>query len=542
MRFYRSHILVCNATPCVLKGSRAVQAALTEEIERNGLEQEIKVVETGCLGLSECGPIIVVYPEGTIYANLTPQDASEIVREHLLKGKIVERLLYRAPQAARMPSVALPESPVLARQQRIVLRNVGLIDPTSIEEYVASNGYEALGKAFSMSPEQVIDEIKRSNLRGRGGAAFPTGIKWEAARNASGEPKTVICNADEGEPGNFKDRIIMEGDPHSVVEAMVIAGYAVGAHKGYIYVRGEYKQAINKLNKAVTDAKSKGLLGEDILGSGFGFDIEVFRGAGAYVCGEETALIESLEGRRGESMVKPPYPPTHGLWGAPTVINNVETLANVPQIILNGSDWYNSIGTERSKGTKVLTPCGDVLQPGAIEVPFGITMREVLYEIAGGTKSGKEIKAVLVGGPSGVCVGRESLDRRFAYEDLSPGAGALIVIDEDKCIVDLIHNCLEFFVHESCGQCVPCREGTKRMLDIADRWVSGEGKPEEVRLMQELARNLAVSSRCGLGQFAGTAFVTSYNLFEDEYHAHLAEHECPTNICAMRNGRRMSNG
>ncbi|MDH7481083.1 MAG: NADH-ubiquinone oxidoreductase-F iron-sulfur binding region domain-containing protein [Armatimonadota bacterium] len=542
MPFYRSHILICNATPCVLKGSRAVEAALKEEIRLNGLEDEIRVVETGCLGISECGPVIVIYPEGTIYCNLTPQDAGEIVREHLLNGRIVQRLLYRAPELAKKAFKA-PEIPFVARQQRIVLRNAGVINPESIEEYIANNGYEALGKALtSMSPEDVIEEVKKSNLRGRGGAAFPTGIKWEATRNATGQPKTVICNADEGEPGNFKDRLIMEGDPHSIIEAMIIAGYAVGANKGYIYVRGEYKQSIEKLNKAIEDAKQMNLLGENIFDSGFNFDIEVFKGAGAYVCGEETALIESLEGRRGESMVKPPYPPTQGLWGAPTVINNVETLANIPQIILNGADWFNSIGTERSKGTKIFTPCGDVLQPGVIEVPFGTTMREILYEMAGGTKSGKDIKAVLIGGPSGICVGKESLDRRFAYEDLPPGAGALIVIDEDKCIVDLVHNCLEFFVHESCGQCIPCREGTKRMLEIASNWINGEGKPGDVELMQELANNLAVSSRCGLGQFAGTAFATSYKLFSDEYLAHVADGECPTGVCTMGNGKDGKDG
>lgn len=424
--------------------------------------------------------------------------------------------------------------PAGQKERRVVLKNVGAIDPTSIEEYIALGGYEALGKALTtMKPEEIIEEIKKSNLRGRGGAAFPTGIKWEATRNASGGPKTIICNADEGEPGNFKDRLVMEGDPHSVVEAMVIAGYAVGAHKGYIYVRGEYKQSADNLEKAISDARKNGLVGRDIFGSGFDYEIEVFRGAGAYVCGEETALIESLEGRRGESMVKPPYPPTQGLWGAPTVINNVETLANVPQIILNGAGWYNGIGTEKSKGTKIFTPCGDVLYPGGYEVPFGVTMREVLYEMAGGTKSGRDLKAVLIGGPSGVCVGRESLDKQFAYEDLPPGAGALIVMDESKCIVDVIQNCQKFFLHESCGQCIPCREGTKRLYEITTNWREGRGEAGDIELMHELANNMAVSSRCGLGQFAGDAFLTSFKLFANEYLAHVNDRVCPTGVCAM---------
>ena len=535
MPFYRSHVLVCNGTACVLKGSRAVQAALNEEIAKAGLENEIRVVETGCLGISECGPVIVVYPEGTVYANLMPADAREIVQEHLLKGRVVPRLMYKGEVSMTGPQA---EVPFVAKQQKVVLKNCGTINPESIEDYVAGGGYEALGKALtSMSPEQVIDEVKKSNLRGRGGAAFPTGIKWEAARNAEGSPKTIICNADEGEPGNFKDRLILEGDPHSLVESMILTGYAVGANKGYVYIRGEYKQSVENLQKAIADAKEMGLLGKDIFGSGFDYDIEVFKGAGAYVCGEETALIESLEGRRGEAMVKPPYPPTQGLWGAPTVINNVETLVNVPQIILNGADWYNSIGTEKSKGTKIFSPCGDVLQPGVVEVPFGATMREVLYEMSGGTKSGKDIKAVLIGGPSGVCVGKESLDRKFAYEDLAPGAGALIVIDEDKCIVDLVHNCLAFFKHESCGQCIPCREGVKRMHEIVSSWTEGNGQVGDIELMQDLAANLASSSRCGLGQVAGTAFVTSFKLFEKEYLAHVADGKCPAGVCAMSNGR-----
>ncbi|MHB0912149.1 MAG: NADH-ubiquinone oxidoreductase-F iron-sulfur binding region domain-containing protein [Armatimonadota bacterium] len=529
MPFYRSHILVCGGTPCLLKGGAAVQAALVKEIESRGLASEIKVVETGCLGISEQGPVMVVYPEGVTYCKLTVADIPEIVEEHLLKGRIVERLVYRgAAQAETKPAQRARD-----KEERVVLKNIGSIDPTSIEEYIALGGYEALGKALTeMTPEQVIGEVKASGLRGRGGAAFPTGLKWELTRKAPGEKKSIICNADEGEPGNFKDRLILEGDPHSVVEAMVIAGYAVGAEKGYVYIRGEYHQSVAHLERAIEEARKMGLLGKDIFGSGFDYDIQVFRGAGAYVCGEETALIESLEGRRGESMVKPPYPPTQGLWDAPTVINNVETLANIPHIVANGAGWYAKHGTEKSQGTKIFSPCGDVLYPGVYEVPLGASVREVIYELAGGTKSGKGFKAALVGGPSGVCIGAESLDKRFAYEELSPGAGALIVIDEGKCIVDLVQNCLKFFVHESCGQCAPCREGTKRMLEIATRWTEGEGQEGDIELMQTLARNMALTSRCGLGQFAGTAFATSYGLFPDEYKAHISG-TCPTGVCSM---------
>jgi len=533
MPFYRSHILVCGGTPCVLKGGRAVQSALVAEIERAGLSHEVRVVESGCLGISEVGPVMVVYPEGTVYCQVKVEDVKEIVQEHLLKGRVVTRLLYKGDQE-RLAAPAAEKTGRQKHEMRVVLKNVGVIDPTSIEEYIARDGYEALGAALTgMSPDEVIQVIKDSQLRGRGGAAFPTGLKWELTRKSEGGPKTIICNADEGEPGNFKDRLILEGDPHSVVEAMAIAGYAVGAEKGYVYVRGEYHQSVSHLSKAIEDARGMGLVGEDIFGSGFNFEIEVFKGAGAYICGEETALIESLEGRRGESTVKPPYPPTQGLWGAPTVVNNVETLANVPHIIRNGVDWFNGMGTEKSKGTKIFSPCGDVLQPGVYEVPLGVTLREVVYELAGGMKSGLDLKAVLIGGPSGVCVGKESLDRRFAFEDLSPGAGALIVVDESRCIVDLALNAAKFFLHESCGQCVPCREGTKRMVETFSWWTSGAGDQSDIALMKDLGRNMSLASRCGLGQFAPTAFMTSLALFEDEYNAHVQGKKCPSGVCTM---------
>jgi NADH:ubiquinone oxidoreductase subunit F (NADH-binding)/(2Fe-2S) ferredoxin len=530
MPFYRSHILICNGTPCLLKGAAAIQAELIKEIEQRGLSNEIKVVETGCLGISDKGPVMIVYPEGVTYCGLTTADIPEIVEEHLLKGRVVDRLVYRDATPSRVTAA----QPGRQKEQRVVLRNVGIIDPTSIEEYIAEGGYEALGKALTqMSPEQVVSTVKQSGLRGRGGAAFPTGIKWELTANAPGGNKAIICNADEGEPGNFKDRLILEGDPHSIVEAMAIAGYAVGAGKGYVYIRGEYQQSVEHLERAIAAARELGLLGKDIFGSGFDFDIVVFKGAGAYICGEETALIESLEGTRGEPRAKPPFPPTFGLNGAPTVINNVETLANVPQIILNGAEWFGSIGTEKSKGTKIFSPCGDVMYPGVYEVPFGTTMREVIYELAGGIKSGKKLKAVLIGGPSGVCVSEESLDKAFAFEDLPPGAGALIVADESRCMVDLMQNCAQFFAHESCGQCVPCREGTKRILETMTWWTTGAGNEGDVELIESLGETMALSAKCGLGQFAATAFRTSLPFFREEYQAHIKDKTCPAGVCAM---------
>ncbi|MEN6371590.1 MAG: NADH-ubiquinone oxidoreductase-F iron-sulfur binding region domain-containing protein [Armatimonadota bacterium] len=533
MPFYRAHVLVCNGTPCILKGSRAIQAALVEEIKKKGLENEIKVVETGCLGISEYGPVIVVYPEGTTYCGVTVNDVPDIVEEHLLKGRVLQRLVYNAKPAG------VTTAPASARQKehRIVLKNVGAIDPTSIEEYIAVGGYEALGKALTeMRPVDVVESVKKSGLRGRGGAAFPTGLKWELTANECGDGKAIVCNADEGEPGNFKDRLILEGDPHSIIEAMIIGGYAIGANKGYVYIRGEYHQSVSHLELAIAQAREMELLGENILGSGFAFDIEVFKGAGAYICGEETALLESLEGTRGESRMKPPYPPTSGLNSRPTVINNVETLANIPQIILNGPEWFASIGTEKSAGTKIFSPCGDVLMPGVYEVPFGTTMREVIYEMAGGIKSGKDLKAVLIGGPSGVCVSKADLDRQFAFEDLPPGAGALIVMDDAKCMVDMMQNCAQFFLHESCGQCVPCREGTKRLHEMFTWWQAGAGSPGDLELAKELGEVMSTAAKCGLGQFAATAFRTSLPLFEEEYRSHVVDKVCPNGVCEMDNG------
>lgn len=530
MAFYRAHVLVDTGTAAVLKGANALRTALVDEIKRKGLDKEIKVVETGALGLAGAVPAIVVYPEGVTYANVTVDDVAEIVEEHLLKGRQVSRLVYKGDT----PSVIKSAENCRSAEMRVVLKNIGVIDPTSIDEYIAMGGYEATAKALTtMSPQEVIAEIKASGLTGRGGAGFPTGLKWDFTAKADGDQKYIICNADEGEPGNFKDRLIMEGDPHQIIEGMIIAAYAVGAQKGYIYIRGEYQQSVANTERALDVAREMGLLGSDIMGSGLSFDIEVFKGAGAYICGEETALLASLEGQRGESRMKPPFPPTHGLFGMPTVINNVETLANVPHIIVNGADWYGNIGTQKSKGTKIFSPCGDVQYPGVYEVPFGSTLREVIFGMAGGIKSGKKFKAVLMGGPSGVLVGEEALDRSLCSEDLNPGAGALIVLDETKCVVDLIKNCAQFFAHESCGQCTPCREGTKRMVEFFNWWTAGAGSEQDLKLLDQLATTMALTSKCGLGQFAGVAFKSSIPLFEEEYLAHLVDKRCPAGICEM---------
>lgn len=530
MAFYRAHVLVDTGTPAVLKGAMEVKTALVDEIRKRGLDKEIRVLETGDLGIHGGGPAVIVYPEGITYAPVSAADIPEIVEEHLLKGRQVKRLISAEPEGAVVDSSAQPR----CKETRVILKNIGAIDPTSIEEYIATGGYTAVGKALTqMKPEDVIAEMKASQLKGRGGAGFPTGLKWEFTAKADGKIKYIICNADEGEPGNFKDRLIMEGDPHQIIEGMIIAGYAVGAKQGYIYIRGEYHQSVAHTERAIGVAREMGLLGTNILGSGFDFDIEIFKGAGAYICGEETALLESLEGKRGESRTKPPFPPSHGLLGKPTVVNNVETLAAVPHIIANGADWYCGLGTKETKGTKIFSPCGDVLYPGVYEVPFGVTLRDVIYGMAGGIKNGKKLKGILMGGPSGVLVGPKDLDRKLCSEDLAPGAGALIVIDEDKCIVDLMQNIAGFFYHESCGQCSPCREGTKRMLEIFN-WISaGAGGENDIKLLEQLANTMSLTSKCGLGQFAGVAFKSSLPLFAGEYEAHLKEKTCPAGVCPM---------
>ncbi|NLW08952.1 MAG: NADH-quinone oxidoreductase subunit NuoF [Firmicutes bacterium] len=536
MSYFRAHVLVCAGTPCMLKGAGAVKDALCREMERAGLQEEIRVVETGCLGPCDDGPVIVVYPEGVMYSKLKPEDMSRIVQQHLLKGRVVEELVYRPEKGKTKPVVSLEDQGYLDRQYRVVLRNCGRIDPDSIEEYIANGGYEALGKALTgMTPEQVVETVKASGLRGRGGAGFPTGLKWSFTAPITADQKYIICNADEGEPGTFKDRLILEGDPHSVIEAMAIAGYAVGADKGIIYIRGEYHLSIERLQRAAARAREMGLLGKDIFGTGFNFDVEIRTGAGAYVCGEETALIESLEGKRGEPRLKPPYPGVAGLWGKPTVVNNVETLANIPPIILKGAEWFRSIGTERTPGTKVFTMLGDIANQGLIEVPMGITLREVIYGVGGGIPNGRGFKLAQTGGTSGGCLPKEFLDLPMDYDTLAEagsalGSGALLVIDDSHCIVDVLRSFMKFFQHESCGQCTPCREGTYRLYELFSALADGKAGQDVVKLIKELSQAMQLSSLCGLGQSAPNGVVTALKYFEDEILRHAAG-ECPAGVC-----------
>lgn len=527
MAFYRAHVLVCSGTSCVLKGAKAVKSALMYELAARNLADEVKVVETGCLGPCDDGPVIVIYPEGTMYCKLTVEDASEIVEEHLLKGRIVSRLLKEQP-AQEIDFVSYDASNrYLGVQERIVLRNCGMINPDIIDEYIARDGYRALGVCLTeKQPEEVIDIIKASGLRGRGGAGFPTGRKLEFTYGANSDIKYVICNADEGEPGTFKDRLILEGDPHSIIEGMAIVGYAVGANKGYVYIRGEYTQSIQRINNAIAQAKEYGLLGDDIFGSGFSFDIEVREGAGAYICGEETALIESMEGKRGEPRLKPPYPPVEGLWGKPTVVNNVETLANITPIILNGAEWFRRLGTERCPGTKVYTLVGDITYKGLIEVPMGITLREIVYEIGGGIPGGRKFKMAQTGGTSGGCIPAELMDVPMDYDSLAEvgtalGSGAMLIIDDSHDIVDVVKNFMKFFRHESCGKCTPCREGTDRMYEIMCRLSEGKGTLKDIENLKALSRVMSVASLCGLGQSAPNPVMTTLKYFEDEYMAHV---------------------
>ncbi|HHY46545.1 MAG TPA: NADH-quinone oxidoreductase subunit NuoF [Firmicutes bacterium] len=538
MEFYRSHVLVCGGTPCVLEGCKAVRDALISEVRRAGLAGEVKVVETGCLGPCDMGPIVVVYPEGITYARVGVKDVPVIVEEHLLKGRAVDRLVL-GTGAKEKGVVSYERPPYFELQQRIVLRNCGMIDPDSIDEYIARDGYRALAKCLTeMTPGEVIDAVKESGLLGRGGAAFPTGVKWSFTARATANQKYVVCNADEGEPGTFKDRLILEGDPHSIIEGMAIAGYAVGADKGFIYIRGEYVLSIERLERAIQKAREYGLLGEDILGSGFDFDIEVRKGAGAYVCGEETALIESMEGDRGEPRLKPPYPGTCGLWGKPTVVNNVETLANVPPIILNGPKWFRGFGTERCPGTKVFTLTGDVNNKGLIEVPMGITLRQVIYEIGGGIPGGRAFKIAQTGGTSGGCLPKELLDVPMDYFSLPEagsalGSGALLIVDDSHCIVDIARCFMKFFKHESCGKCVPCREGTDRLYEIVDKVAQGNGRLEDLDLALELSRVMQVASLCGLGQAAPLSLMTILQYFGDEFREHIVGKTCPAGTCGF---------
>ncbi len=534
---YRSNVLVCGGTGCTSSHSEQIIEKLQEEIKAQGLEKEVNVIRTGCFGLCALGPIMVVYPEGAFYSRVTPEDVPEIVSEHLLKGRIVKRLLYQETVVDDNTTKSLNETTFYAKQMRIALRNCGVINPENIDEYIAQDGYAALGKVLTeMTPQEVIDLVLASGLRGRGGAGFPTGRKWQFARNNDAPQKYACCNADEGDPGAFMDRSVLEGDPHSVLEAMTIAGYAIGANQGYIYIRAEYPIAVKRLQIAIDQAREYGLLGKNIFDSGFDFDIDIRLGAGAFVCGEETALMTSIEGKRGEPRVRPPFPAVKGLFGVPTVLNNVETYANIPQIILKGADWFRSIGTEKSPGTKVFALGGKITNTGLVEVPMGTTLREVVEEIGGGVPGGHTFKAAQTGGPSGGCIPAKLIDTPIDYDNLLAigsmmGSGGLIVMDETTCMVDIAKFFLEFTVDESCGKCTPCRVGTKRLLEILNKITSGNGTLEDIDKMEELCYYIKENSLCGLGQTAPNPVLSTLKYYRDEYEAHVLEHRCPAGAC-----------
>ena len=534
---FRSNVLVCGGTGCTSSNSEQIIEKLQEEIKAQGLEKEVNVIRTGCFGLCALGPIMVVYPEGAFYSRVTVEDVPEIVSEHLLKGRIVKRLLYQETVVDDNTTKSLNETTFYAKQMRIALRNCGVINPENIDEYIAQDGYAALGKVLTeMTPQEVIDLVLASGLRGRGGAGFPTGRKWQFARNNDAPQKYACCNADEGDPGAFMDRSVLEGDPHSVLEAMSIAGYAIGANQGYIYIRAEYPIAVKRLQIAIEQAREYGLLGKNIFDSGFDFDIDIRLGAGAFVCGEETALMTSIEGKRGEPRVRPPFPAVKGLFGVPTVLNNVETYANIPQIILKGAEWFRSIGTERSPGTKVFALGGKITNTGLVEVPMGTTLREVVEEIGGGVPGGHTFKAAQTGGPSGGCIPAKLIDTPIDYDNLIAigsmmGSGGLIVMDETTCMVDIAKFFLEFTVDESCGKCTPCRVGTKRLLEILNKITSGNGTLEDIDKMEELCYYIKENSLCGLGQTAPNPVLSTLKYYRDEYEAHVVEHRCPAGAC-----------
>ncbi|MBS4534554.1 NADH-quinone oxidoreductase subunit NuoF [Clostridium sp. D2Q-14] len=536
MNFYRSHVLICGGTGCTSSSSDKIEEEFNKIILDKKLESEIKVVRTGCFGLCEAGPIVIVYPEGAFYSHIKVEDVSEIVEEHLLKGRIVKKLLYKESVSDEKIK-SINNVDFYKKQKRIALKNCGVINPEDITEYIAMDGYLALGKAVTeMTPEEVIKTIKDSGLRGRGGGGFPTGLKWQFTAQAEGNEKYVLCNADEGDPGAFMDRSVLEGDPHSVIEAMTIAGYAVGANQGYVYIRAEYPIAVKRLQIAIDQAKEKGLLGKNIFGTDFEFNMEIRLGAGAFVCGEETALIASIEGERGMPRPKPPYPANKGLWQKPTLINNVETYANVSSIILKGSEWFKSIGTEKSPGTKVFALGGKINNTGLVEIPMGTTLREVIYDIGGGIPGGKKFKAVQTGGPSGGCLTSEYLDSPIDFDTLTElgsmmGSGGMIVMDEDNCMVDIARFFLDFTVEESCGKCPPCRIGTKRMLEILEKIIEGNGEPEDIDRLERLAENIKTSALCGLGQTAPNPVLSTLKHFRDEYEAHVNEKKCPAGAC-----------
>ena len=534
---FRSNVLVCGGTGCTSSNSEQIIEKLQEELKAQGLEKEVNVIRTGCFGLCALGPIMVVYPEGAFYSRVTVEDVPEIVSEHLLKGRIVKRLLYQETVVDDNTTKSLNETTFYAKQMRIALRNCGVINPENIDEYIAQDGYAALGKVLTeMTPQEVIDLVLASGLRGRGGAGFPTGRKWQFARNNDAPQKYACCNADEGDPGAFMDRSVLEGDPHSVLEAMAIAGYAIGANQGYIYIRAEYPIAVKRLQIAIEQAREYGLLGKNIFDSGFDFDIDIRLGAGAFVCGEETALMTSIEGKRGEPRVRPPFPAVKGLFGVPTVLNNVETYANIPQIILKGAEWFRSIGTERSPGTKVFALGGKITNTGLVEVPMGTTLREVVEEIGGGVPGGHTFKAAQTGGPSGGCIPAKLIDTPIDYDNLIAigsmmGSGGLIVMDDTTCMVDIAKFFLEFTVDESCGKCTPCRVGTKRLLEILNKITSGNGTLEDIDKMEELCYYIKENSLCGLGQTAPNPVLSTLKYYRDEYEAHVVEHRCPAGAC-----------
>ncbi len=538
----RSHVLCCGGTGCTSSGSPKIQAAFESEIEKLGLSEEVKVVQTGCFGLCALGPVVIIYPDGTFYSNVTEEDVAEIVSEHLLKGRVVERLVYNdtgdARESVEAAHASLNDTIFYRSQYRLALRNCGVIDPENIEEYIAMDGYSALGKVLTeMTPDEVIQTILDSGLRGRGGAGFPTGLKWKFASNNRGQvQKYVCCNADEGDPGAFMDRSILEGDPHALIEAMAIAGYAIGATQGYVYVRAEYPIAVKRLQIAIDQAKEYGLLGKNIFGTDFEFDLGIRLGAGAFVCGEETALMTSIEGKRGEPRPRPPFPAVKGLFERPTVLNNVETYANIPQIILKGVDWFRSIGTEKSKGTKVFALGGKIKNTGLVEVPMGTTLRHIIEEIGGGIPDGKQFKAAQTGGPSGGCIPSHLIDTPIDYDNLLEigsmmGSGGLIVMDEDNCMVDIARFFLDFTVDESCGKCTPCRVGTKRLLEILDKIIAGKGELEDLDRLEELSNYIKSASLCGLGQTAPNPVLSTLRYFRDEYIAHIVDKRCPAGVC-----------
>ena len=535
---YRMNILTCAGTGCSASNSAQIVENFEEALKKYGLENEVKVVKTGCFGLCQKGPIVAVYPDKIFYSHVKPEDAERIVAEHIYKGRVVKDLeLSDEDLKTGEKIVDIDKIKFYEKQQRIALRNCGKINPEDISEYIAMDGYSALGKVLTeMTPQEVIDEMKKSGLRGRGGAGFPTGVKWQFEKDQPGDEKYVICNADEGDPGAFMDRSILEGDPNAIIEGMAIMAYAVGAHLGYIYIRAEYPIAVHRLKVAIKQAKELGLLGKNIFGSGFDFDIEIRLGAGAFVCGEETALIASIEGKRGMPNPKPPFPAVSGVWGKPTSINNVETLANVPQILLNGAEWYSSIGTEKSKGTKVFALGGKIKNTGLVEIPMGTTLREIIYEIGGGCPNNKSFKAVQTGGPSGGCLTERELDTPIDYDTLIAagsmmGSGGMIVLDEDNCMVDVARFYMEFIVDESCGKCTPCRVGTKRLLEMLTKITKGEGTVEMLDEMEQLCYEIKDTALCGLGQTAANPILSTLHHFRDEYVAHIVDKKCPAGVC-----------